>query len=339
MTSTIAEVAAEVTWIATAPATIEERAEAILGTLSRAVPSDAAWLALRDPERRTHIPLATAGHADPLRNAFRTQEADDEVEMLGLNRRRPPMLARELPVPLAEVGVWADHLLPGGFRGGLAAGLFTPDGRHLGFLSLLSDSSRRPTGQERDLVAVLAPLVAHAVDRMRTITAAAGIVHDAIGGAVLTRGGDSLPLPGAPSHPLLVRGSQAVRFAAARIAAGDRHATFLCPTASTADGDGLLRVTVLACARELDHLLAAVTVSPPGNLRGLSHRQLMTLGLVVDGWADPQIASALATTEHAVAEQMCRILAALRATDRTVAAVRACREGLYLPGQVFGISE
>jgi hypothetical protein len=335
MTRSTARFAAEVARIAIAPATLADRAEALLRTLGQAVPCDAAWLALRDPERRTHTPLATAGQAEPLRDVFRMPDADDEVELVGLNRRRPPMLATELPLPPAELRSWADHLLPAGFRGGLAAGLFTPDGRHLGFLSVLTGTAGRPTGAERDLIGLLAPLIAHAVDRMRTVTAAASIVRDATGAAVLTRGGDALPLPGLPSHPVLVGGSKVLRYAAGRIAAGETHAAFLC---STAD-DALVRVTLLGCASELDHLQAVVTVSPPGGLHGLGHRELRTLGLVVDGWSDSQIAAALATTDHDVADQICRVLAALGAPDRTVGVVRALRAGLYLPGPLSGTSE
>jgi GAF domain-containing protein len=152
MTRTSGRLAAEVARIATTPASIEDRAAALLEVLRRVVPCDAAWLALRDPERRSHTPLATSGYAEPLREVFRAPDADDEVELLGLNQRRSPMLASELPVPLSESSSWADHLLPAGFRGGIAAGLFTPDDRHLGFLSLLTDDIARPTPRERDVV-------------------------------------------------------------------------------------------------------------------------------------------------------------------------------------------
>jgi hypothetical protein len=78
--------------------------------LRRAVPHEAAWLALRDPERRIHTPPATGGHATPLRALFATPEADAEVELLGLDRRRPPMLVSDLPAPLARVRVgWPDR--------------------------------------------------------------------------------------------------------------------------------------------------------------------------------------------------------------------------------------
>src|SRR4051812_46856602 len=92
--------------IAGAPVTLQQRAQDVLEVLNRIVPFDAAWLAVRDPERRRHTPLATAGPTDPLRRYFLTPEADEEVEQLGLNRTRPPMLVGEIPTPLPELRAW-----------------------------------------------------------------------------------------------------------------------------------------------------------------------------------------------------------------------------------------
>src|SRR4051794_22278148 len=134
-----------------------ERSAAALEALGRVLPFDAAWLAVRDPEARRHTPLATAGAADPLRRYLRTAENDGEAEaeQLGLNRHRPPMLASETPVPLTELRSWAEYHLPAGFRGGLCAGLFTPGGRHIGFLTLLTDSPSRPGPADREVVAAV----------------------------------------------------------------------------------------------------------------------------------------------------------------------------------------
>jgi hypothetical protein len=189
----------ELSRIAVAPDSLHGRAEAILDVLGRMLPSDAAWLAVRDPEDRRHVPLATAGSAEPLRRYFQTPEADAEVDLLGLNRSRPPMLASEIPLPLGELDAWADHLLPAGFRGGLAAGLFTPDGRHVGFLSLLTGDPSRPSPADRAAVAAVTELIAYGLDRAREIAATARIVEAASAGVVLTRGGDTLPLPGCPT--------------------------------------------------------------------------------------------------------------------------------------------
>src|SRR4051794_41973475 len=112
-------------------------------------------------------------------------------------------VAREIPVPLAELHAWAEHLLPAGFRGGLAAGLFTPGGRHIGFLSLLSGDPARPGPADRDVIAAVTAVLAHALDRTRQIADTARIIEAASAGVVLTRGGGILPPPRLPHHPPL----------------------------------------------------------------------------------------------------------------------------------------
>ena len=111
--------------IAASAATVEERAAEILEKLGQILAFDAGWLAVRDPEQHRHVPLATTGAAAPLRDYFGRPEAEEEVDQLGLNRRRPPMLASEIPIPLSEVCAWAEHLIPAGFRAGVA-GACTP---------------------------------------------------------------------------------------------------------------------------------------------------------------------------------------------------------------------
>jgi hypothetical protein len=197
--------------VAASSATVHERAATILQQLGRILPFDAGWLALRDPERHRHVPLATTGAAEPLRNYFGRPEADEEVELLGLSRRRQPMLASEVPSPLAEVSAWADHLLPAGFRQGLAAPLFAGNGRHIGFLSLLSTDPSRPNPADRRVVAAITTVIAHDLDRIRDVAETARIVENAGAGVVLTRGGGVLPLPGLPGAPCWRRARRSSR--------------------------------------------------------------------------------------------------------------------------------
>jgi DNA-binding CsgD family transcriptional regulator len=322
----------ELARIAITPDSLQERAAAVLSVLGRVLPFDAAWLAVRDPEERRHTPLATAGHAEPLRRYFQTPDADAEVDQLGLNRYRPPMLVSEIPVPLTELHAWADHLLPAGFRGGLAAGLFTPGGRHVGFLSLLSEDPSRPGGADRETIAAVTDVIAHGLDRMREIAATARIVKAASAGVVLTRGGDTLPLPGLPNHRLLGPGAPLLTTAARETADSDTYITFLAPANEPGDG-ALVRVTALDFARpDLDHLRAAVMLSPPGDLHALTPLNLRLLGLLVEGATHlPAIATALGIDERTVADALRASLTALGTTDVTAATVRAVRMGLRIP--------
>jgi hypothetical protein len=313
-------------------ATAQERAAGILRHLGRILPFDAGWLAMRDPERQRHVPLATTGPAAPLHEYFGRAEADEEVDQLNLNRRRRPMLASEIPIPLSEVPAWAEHLLPAGFREGLAAPLVTTDGRHIGFLSLLSADPCRPSQADRRVVAALTQVIADDLDRTRDIAETARIIQGASAGVVLTRGGDVLPLPGLPDDCRLTPGSPLLSVAADELANSGAYTTFLAPTAGADDGR-LVRVTALdfACP-DLDHLSAAVLLCPPGNLQGLAVLDLRVLGLLVEGVTDiSALGPALRVSRETVADSLGRSLATLRTSDLTAATVRALRGGMRIP--------
>jgi DNA-binding NarL/FixJ family response regulator len=72
-------------------------------------------------------------------------------------------------------------------------------------------------------------------------------------------------------------------------------------------------------------------LAPATDLRGLTPRELQVLGLVIEGWSNRQIAVALIVTPRTVATHLEHILAKLDAPTRTLAAVRAERQGLYVP--------
>jgi hypothetical protein len=323
--------------ISAAPTTLPDRADNVLEVLGRTLPFDAAWLAVRDPERRHHIPLAATGPAEPLRRYFLTSDADAEVERLDLNRSRPPMLVGDIPIPLPEVRAWAEHLLPAGFRGGLAAGLFTPRGRHVGFLSVLCEDRHRPDRIDQRIIAAISPVIAAELDRTREISDIAKIVEAATAGVVLSRGGDILPLPGLPDHRLLTRDSPILIAAERELAEGSAYASFLAPIPGSYP-EQLIRVTALDCAiPDLDQLSAAVLISPPGNLRGLTSLELLVLGRLIDGTPTlAAIAAALGVDTTRVADAVGAALVALSARDLTAAAVRALRAGLRIPPQLAG---
>jgi DNA-binding CsgD family transcriptional regulator len=200
---------------------------------------------------------------------------------------------------------------------------------------LLTEDASRPALAERDLMDDAVRAMADAVDRMRTIRAASRVVRDAVAGVVLTRGGNTLPLDGRPHGRLLTAGSPVLVEAAERLDAGDAYATFLHPCPGDGTTGALTRISVLDCRGEdVDHLRGIVLVSPAPDLRGLTHRELQILGLVVAGRLDEQIAVALGTTRADVAGCIGRSMSLLAAPSRPGLAVRALREGLYFPERV-----
>jgi DNA-binding CsgD family transcriptional regulator len=323
----VVQVAAEVTRIASMPASPQERAEALLEPLHRLVPFVGAWISLLDPELRQQPPLVSRGYPDALVRYAQSSAGVAEIEGLGIQRLRGAYRHGDVPISMAGVRSWTHFLAPAGVRGGLSAALYTLDGRYIGLLGLTTDTRTHPTCAARDLVTALVPTIASAVDPMRLISTAAMIVRDAQAAVVLTRAGRTLPLPGMPGHPLLYHGSPVLAVAGAILAARGRFATFLCPY-STAEA----RVTVLNCAEHPPYYLAgAVVVSAPANRHGLDRTELEVLGLLLEEWPTQRIATALGLAEGAVGDAVSRIQDKLGAPTLDIATMRALRQGAYIP--------
>ena len=167
---------------------------------------------------------------------------------------------------------------------------------------------------------------------MRSLAAAASLVQGATAGLVLWADGGSATLPGLADHPLLAVGSAVPAVARAEIRAGRAYCSFLWPVGGRHAPGGHLRVTVLASSEPVPlHLAGMVLLSPPGDLRGLTPRELEVLGLLIDGGSNAEIACTLVVAQRTVAAHLEHILAKLSAPSRTLAAVRAERAGLYVP--------
>jgi DNA-binding CsgD family transcriptional regulator len=261
----------------------------------------------------------------------------DDVEILGLTRRGPPMRLRDMPVDPAETRGWAECLWPAGFREGLGVSLYTPDGRQVGLLGMNTESAAHPTDCARDVVGALQPLIAHALDPMRTVAVTAQLVGDAQAGILLTREGVPLIFPGLPTHHLLAPGSDVLAVSARYLAEGGVHTAFLCPVGTRDDGDSHVRIQVMRCPpRAPHHIVGVVLMSPSPDQRGLTRRELQILGLIVDGWSNRRIAGTLFVTPRTVATHIEHILVKLGARTRTVAAIRAFRQALYVPYPLAG---
>jgi hypothetical protein len=316
---------AEMAQIAAVAGSVEQRADALLGPLRGAIPYAAAWIAVRDPETRIHRRVGSDGDTDPLARYFALPEADDEVESLGLNRFQPPVLASALPVPLEETLAWGEYLLPAGFNDGVAMALFTEDGRHLGFLTLLAGDSRHWTASYGGFLAGLRPIIARALDRLPSFAAAAQLTGDAVAGIAITRAGRCVRIPGLSTHPVLAEGSATLAVVRRHARAPGIVSTFLSPWAGK-----LLRVSVLDCRDETaDHLSSLVLIRPAEDASGLGLPDLRVLGALVDGWDDDRIRADLGLSDPSGYAQALARRLALPSTGALVQ--HAAREGLYLP--------
>jgi DNA-binding CsgD family transcriptional regulator len=326
------EILREAAGIAAAPGTLTERAEALLAQVRRVVQFDAGWIALLPPEQDAHVPLARSGYDERVCGHLDSPSVLEDIELVGVNRSRRPIRGRDMPFPPSEVPGWAEYVEPAGFQDGVSAGLFTPEGRYLGVLAVHTRTPDQVSDAARDLLEVLATHIAGAVDPLRSLATMARVVGRAVAGIVLAPSGAVLPLPGLPGDRVLAPGSGVLRMAAVRLTRGGSLASFLAPLPGGEGAETHVRVTVLAVPPDMRLFAAAVVlVSPAGDLRGLTPRELEVLGLLIEGYSNVEIARALAVAQRTVAAHLEHILVKLSATSRTLAAVRAERAGLYVP--------
>ncbi len=324
---------AEMMEIASSAAPLPERARGLLQWLERGMCFEAAWLALSDPRSNVYATVGSTGLDRPVLDYLDRPAMAQEIELTGLDRNRPPVSVADLPVAVDELPTWAECLLPAGFREGLAVALFEPGGLHVGFLGLLSSSRESPSATMHDRLGLVSPLIARGLSPMRSLLATTRIVKGATAGAVLLQDGTTCPLPGLREHALLAADSPVMDIARATLLDGQVYRSFMWPARDGSAGGGHLRMTVLAATELPAFVLGAILVTPDADCRDLTPRELQVLGLLVDGHSNQQIARRLAVAPRTIAAHVEHLLDKLEAPNRTLAAVRAEREGCYVPPQ------
>jgi DNA-binding CsgD family transcriptional regulator len=322
---------AELMEIAASTAPLRERAQSLVQRLEHWAPSDAAWVALVEPGTKIYARVGSSGLDRSIVRYLDRPAVAQEIELTGLNRDQPPISTAELPMALDELPTWAECLTPAGFHGALAVPLFESGGQHVGILGLLSSSSEPAPEATRERLQQLSPLIAQALSPMRSLLATARIVRGATAGVVLFRDGTSCALPGLGHHRLLAAESPVVEIARGTLLAGQVYRAFMWPARGDPTASDHARVTVLAASELPSFVLGALLLSPPGDCRGLTPRELQVLGLLVDGRSNQQIARRLSVAPRTVAAHVEHLLEKLEAPTRTLAAVRAEREGCYIP--------
>jgi DNA-binding CsgD family transcriptional regulator len=301
------------------------------------VPFEAAWIGVFDTRRRGYQTLTAVGHDAANRAYLESSGFNEQVEAFGLFRQNRPLCLRDVPVPPTEIPSWAERWWPAGYREGVGVPLVARDGRHLGLITMYTASPAHPSDAARDVIGMVAPMISAAIDPMSTIVGLAALVGDARAGSVVDPGGTVYRLPGMPLHPLLTQDSRVVRTAVAKLTHRRTQTAFLCPDPRRRDD--YVRVTAIACPPQAPYYFAAlILISPPGDLLGLTRRELEVLGFIIDGRANQYIAHALFITERTVAAHLEHIRAKLDAPTRTVAAVRSLHLALYIPRQLTEVA-
>ena len=322
----------ELAEIADSPSPVSERAQCMVERLRHLVPFDAAWLALADPVSSTFTSLASTDLDESTLQYLSGPAMAHDIEVTHTDCGRPPLSPSDLPYPAVELRTWAECFIPAGFHEALGVALFDRRRRHVGHLALLYGSKEPPTPVVRGRLHRLTTVVARGIDPMPSLGAATRVVRGATAGAVLCSNGATRPLPGLDGDPLLVSGSALPALACSTLDDGRPYTSFLWPRGEPHAQDRHVRVTVLSSGEDASTgLLGTVVLSPPDDLRGLTPRELEVLGLVIDGCSNQQIARALSVAPRTVAAHLEHILGKLGAPSRTLAAVRAERDGLYVP--------
>ncbi len=326
------EIALRLGDVATSTAPLPERAEALLVELGRSIPFDSAWIALADPLGSGYSSLASTALDERTARYLGGPSMAHDIEVTGTDQVRPPLSPSDLPFPAQDLPTWAECLMPAGYHEALAVSLFGPGHRHIGFLALLSGDTEPPRAAVRRRLDGLTPILAEGVDPMRSVLVLARLVQHAVAGVLLAADREPVRLPGFVDDPLLATGSALLEAARRAVRGGRLHATFLWPVGGGREGDSYVRVTALNAPDELGTGFAGIVLlSPPGSLRRLTARELEVLGLVVEGCSNQAIADELVVAPRTVAAHLEHILAKLDAPSRTLAAVRAERQGLYVP--------
>ncbi len=308
------------------------RAQTVLDAVVRHVPCDAAWVAMVDPDGHGYTSQASANLSRSTTAHLAGPRTARDIELTHTDRRRPPLSASDLPYPAAELSTWAGCLFPAGVHEALAVALVDHQQRHVGFLALLYGSRSPPEASLRHALHHLAPLVAVGVDPLRHLAAAAQLLDGATAGAVLYRRGENGGLPGLGVDALLGAGSPLLRVARSLLGGGRPFCSFLWPRGGRHAPDGHTRVVVLADEQHSSaSVLGAVVLTAVTSCRGLTPRELEVLGQLVEGRSNAQIARELVLAPRTVAAHVEHVLRKLDAPTRTLAAVRADREGLYVP--------
>lgn len=330
---TMAEaVGTTLTRIAASGDPLPERALALLVGLRSAVPFDAAWLAFLDHRGSKYVSLAGLGLDDDIASFFSGAAMAHHITATGSDRDRPPVSRSEPSDRVEDRSIWSNCLTPAGIQESLSVALYATGGRHVGFLILLFRSKSPPSRTTRRRLAELAPAVALGIDPMPCLLSAARVVPGVTSGAVLRDDGSTEPLPGLDGHLLLTVGSPVLAIASRRVSKGLMYSSFLWPLGGAFAPDGHTRISVVAAPDDVPAVLVGLAlVSPVQNLHGLTPRELEVLGLVIDGCSNQEIARTLVIAPRTVAAHIEHVLIKLDVSTRTTAAVRAEREGLYVP--------
>ncbi|MGP3943714.1 helix-turn-helix transcriptional regulator [Streptomyces sp. 6N106] len=316
-----------------ASADVLERAEKLIRLLRDLVRCDAVVLTAANPfALGPHDEsLAADGYSEEVLGRFREDfipETENPGFRLVRNRVREPLrwsdLARDWDVRFVATSIAEQYLVPAGFREGLSASLWLPDGSHVGAIHMNWETARAATDDRRDIVDKFSPLLAEVSNVLQPHRVLADELHGDAHVALIGNGVEQR-IPGRDIGPVLRSDG---RLWPLLTALPHQDGGYLW----TDDAGTFHRIDLIRCAGTTV-LVAERQVPAPYDLTA---RELQVLTLLAVGASNPKIADVLVVSRRTVSTHVEHILAKLCVASRAEAAALATREGIRLiqPGLV-----
>ncbi|WP_432522329.1 response regulator transcription factor [Kineococcus sp. SYSU DK006] len=292
---------------ATGPA--RTRAEHALAELHALVPYTGASLARWNGTR--HVLVAQAGYqAQTLADLNGPVYLRDPMWHV-TSARRVPTRWQDLPFPAERSPLYRESLRPHGYREGMTAPFFRPDGGYAGMLTLNTDSAAHPDDPAVEVLRLVSP-------RWTTVLAGSGDEppadpeHQPLRIAV-SNAGDCTALRAAQVPDELLEAARRLRDRAGGFAwvPGHRLPWRLRGEPSSSPG-----------------IASVVRCEPAPVPGGLSRREVEVLTGLASGASNEEIARDLHASRRTVSTHVEHVLAKLGVRSRTEAAVLALREGV-----------
>lgn len=309
-------------------ASVLERAEHLVRLLRDLVGCDAVMLTASNPFALSpqHRLLAADGYPDValdrLVDDFVPDAQNPGFRLLRNGVRaalRWSDLARDWQIRFAATSLAEQCLLPAGFREGLTACLWLPDGSHVGAVHMNWDASRAATDDRRRTVERFLPLLAEASNILQPHRVLAEEVHGDAHVALIGSGVEQR-IPGRDVGPILR--SEGRLWPLLLTAVPHRDGSYIWID----EAGSFHRIDLTRCAGATV-LVAEREIAAP---YGLTARELQVVSLLADGAGNPGIADALVLSRRTVSTHVEHILAKVGVRSRAEVASLATREGLRL---------
>ncbi|RJL30337.1 helix-turn-helix transcriptional regulator [Bailinhaonella thermotolerans] len=290
---------------------------AAMTALRQVVPLEAYEFVAYDPATGLHESLVSDGYPRV------DEDAAEEFTRLESYRE---LMRRRTPVPMDPGTVYyRRHLEPYGWRAGLTAALFLPEGRYTGLLHL---NARDPDAfGETTLMVISAvcPALAQVTDLTRCVVEPLGL-PSGFSAVAFERSGRRRPVAGWPESEVIAAEPAMAELAREFIDSRElgRRGLWLA-------GDGEWReVRLLRAGVGLHGSIQGVIIAERrrGLPYGLTYRELEVLSRVARGDSNPQIAEALVLSVRTVTTHLERIFTKLGCDSRTRLTAKALAEGL-----------